>query len=67
MTYALWICRWKKLESLIKQGLLKSAKTCILEFYEHYVLRKHTRVKFDTVIHNIEGIFYYVHFDMRAC
>ena len=57
MTYALWICRWKKLESLIKQGLLKSAKTCILEFYEHYVLRKHTRVKFDTVIHNIEGIF----------
>lgn len=47
----------KNLESLIKQGLLKSAKTCILEFYEHYVLRKHTRVKFDTVIHNIEGIF----------
>ena len=39
------------LQSLVKQGLLKGAKACKLEFCEHCVLGKQTRVKFDTVVH----------------
>ena len=38
------------LQSLVKQGLLKGAKTCKLEFCEHCVLGKQTRVKFDTAV-----------------
>jgi len=39
------------LQALATQGLLKSALTCNLEFYEHYVLDKKIKVKFDIVIH----------------
>ena len=39
------------LKSLVKQGLLKGAKTCKLEFCEHCVLGKQTRVKFNIAVH----------------
>ena len=39
------------MQSLVKQGLLKGAKTYKLEFCEHCVLGKQTRVKFDTAVH----------------
>ena len=54
----------KALFSLVKRGLLKCAKTCKLEFYEHCVLGKQKRVKFGTAIHNTEGILDYVHSDV---
>ncbi|CAL8996546.1 unnamed protein product [Prunus brigantina] len=38
----------KALQGLVKQGLLKGAKACKLEFREHRVLGKQTRVKFGT-------------------
>ncbi|BBH04613.1 multidrug resistance-associated protein 9 [Prunus dulcis] len=47
------------------QGLLKGAKACKLEFCEHCVLGKQTRVKFGTAIHHTKGILDYVHTDAR--
>ncbi|CAL8989939.1 unnamed protein product, partial [Prunus brigantina] len=49
---------------LVKQGLLKGAKACKLEFCEHCVLGKQTRVKFGTAIHHTKGILDYVHTDV---
>lgn len=54
----------KALQGLVKQGLLKGAKTCKLGFCEHCVLGKQTRVKFGTAIHRTEGILDYVHTDV---
>ena len=52
------------LQSLVKQGLLKGAKTFKLEFCEHCVLRKQTSVKFDTAVHQTKGTLDYVHTDV---
>ena len=50
--------------SLVKQGLLKGAKPCKLDFYKYCVLGKQTRVKFGTAIHNTEDILDYIHLDV---
>ncbi|GMP87678.1 hypothetical protein CsSME_00039951 [Camellia sinensis var. sinensis] len=54
----------KALQGLVKQGLLKGAKTGKLEFCEHCVLGKQTRIKFGTAIHRTKGILDYVHTDV---
>ena len=48
----------------MKQGLLKGVKTCKLDFCEHCVLGKQTRVKFGIVVHQTKGILDYVHSDV---
>jgi len=53
----------KSMQVLIKQGLLKGAKTRKLEFCEHCVLGKKTKMKFGTVIHQTREILDYVHID----
>ncbi|KAH9805146.1 hypothetical protein KPL71_002341 [Citrus sinensis] len=54
----------KALQTLAKQGLLKGTNSCKLEFCEHCVLGKQTRVKFGSAIHNTKGILDYVHSDV---
>ena len=54
----------KSLKTLSDQGLLKGVKTCNLEFCEHCIKGKQTRVKFGTAIHNTKGILGYVHSDV---
>jgi len=44
-----------------KQYLLQGAKTCKLKFFEHFIIKKKTKAKFDTVIHCTKGILDYVH------
>ncbi len=46
---------------LMKQGLVKGAKICKLDFHEHCVLRKQTRVKFVRIVHQNKGTLDYVH------
>lgn len=55
----------KALQGLVKQGLLKGAKTRKFVFYEHYVLGKKTRVKFGPTIHRTKRTLDYIHTDMR--
>ena len=43
---------------------MKGAKTHKLEFCEHCVIGKKTKVKFDTAIYHTEGILDYVHTDV---
>ncbi|KAI4331921.1 hypothetical protein L6164_016867 [Bauhinia variegata] len=45
----------KSLQTLAKQGLLKGAKNCKMDFCEQCVLGKQTRVKFANAIHNTKG------------
>ena len=54
----------KSMQALTKQDLLKGAKTCKMEFFEHRALAKKTKVKFDTAIHRTKGILDYVHIDI---
>ena len=54
----------KSLQALVNQGLLKGARTCKLDFCEHCVIGKKTKVKFGTVTHCTEGILDYVHIDV---
>ena len=54
----------KSLKLLMDQGLLKGARACKLDFCEHCIKGKKTRVKFGIVIHNTEGILDYVHSDV---
>ena len=54
----------KALQTWIRQGILKGAKTGKIKFYEHCVLGKQTRVKFGNTIHQIECILDYVHTDV---
>ncbi|KAI4351351.1 hypothetical protein L6164_005724 [Bauhinia variegata] len=56
----------KSLQTLAKQGLLKGAKTCKMDFCEQCVLGKQTRVKFATAIHNTKGIMDYTHLNVRG-
>ena len=51
----------KSMQALVKQALLKGAKTCKLAFCEHCVLGKKTKVKFGTTIHRTKRILDYVH------
>lgn len=56
---------WEKTMAVLgKQGLLKGAKSCKLESYEHCVLSKQILVKFGTTIHFMNGLLYYVHMDV---
>jgi len=43
---------------------LKGAKTCKLEFCEHCVLGKKTKVKLGTAIHRTKGTLDYVYTDI---
>lgn len=52
------------LQGLVKQSLLKGVKTCKLEFCEHCILDKQTRVKFGTTIHRAQGTLDHVHTDI---
>ena len=45
----------KSLQALAKKGLLQDIRTCKLEFYEHCVIGKKTKVKFVTAIHCTKG------------
>ena len=54
----------KAMTVLSKQGLLKVAKSCKLEFCEYCVLGKQTRVKFGIIIHCIKGLLDSVHTDV---
>ena len=60
----LWHASENALQSLVKQGLLKGTKTYKLEFCEHCVLGKQTRVKFDTAVHKTKSTLDYVHTDV---
>ena len=51
----------KSLQALAKQGLLKCARTCRLDFCEHCVIEKKIKVKFGTATHCTEGILDYVY------
>ncbi|KAH9726277.1 Integrase catalytic domain-containing protein [Citrus sinensis] len=54
----------KSLQTLMRHGLLKGTKTCKLNFCEHCVVGKKTRVKFGTTNHDIREILEYVHSDV---
>jgi len=54
----------KSLQALAKKGLLKGTRTCKLEFCEHCVIGKKTKVKFDTTTHCTDGILDFVHTDI---
>ena len=48
----------------MRHGLLKGTKTCKVNFCEHCVVGKKTRVKFSTVNHDTREILKYVHSDV---
>ena len=52
------------LQALTTQGLLIGALTCNLESCEYCVLGKETKVKFDTVIHRMEGLLDLTYMDI---
>ena len=54
----------KSLQAFEKQGLLKCARTCKLNFWKHCVIRKKTKIKFSTATHCTEGILDNVHTDV---
>ncbi|KAH9685902.1 retrovirus-related pol polyprotein from transposon TNT 1-94-like protein [Citrus sinensis] len=54
----------KSLQTLMRHGLLKGTKTCKLNFCEHCVISKKTRVKFGTANHDTCEILEYVHSDV---
>jgi len=64
VTYVFGTCSEKSLQILAKQGLLEGVKTCKLDFCEHCVKEKQTRMKFGTAIHDTKGILDYVHSDV---
>jgi len=43
---------------------LKGARTCKLEFCEHYIIGKKTKVKFSIATHCTKGILDYIHTDI---
>jgi len=54
----------KGLAILHKQNLLPGLRHCKLEFCEHCVFGKQTRVAFGVGVHSSQGILDYVHFDV---
>ncbi|XP_070010835.1 uncharacterized mitochondrial protein AtMg00300-like [Nicotiana sylvestris] len=51
----------KSLKTLSDQGLLKGVKACNLEFCEHYVKGKHTRIKFGNQVQEVKKTAGIVH------
>ena len=43
---------------------MKGVRTCKLDFYEHYIIGKNTKVKFGTSTHCTDGTLDYVHTDV---
>ncbi|KAH9751443.1 hypothetical protein KPL71_014298 [Citrus sinensis] len=56
--------REKSLQTLMRHELLKGTKTCKLNFCEHCVVGKKSRVKFGTANHDTREILEYVHSDV---
>ncbi|KAH9753759.1 hypothetical protein KPL71_015193 [Citrus sinensis] len=54
----------KSLQTLMRHGLLKGTKTYKLNFCEHCVVGKKTRVKFGTANHDTRKILEYIHSDV---
>jgi len=54
----------KSWQTLAKQDLLKGANTCKLEFCEHSIIEKKTKVRLGTATHCTEGILDYTHTDV---
>lgn len=54
----------KYLQTLVKQGVLKGAKTSKLSCCEHCILGKQTWIKFEIAIHNTQEILDYAHSDV---
>ncbi|GAV91868.1 gag_pre-integrs domain-containing protein, partial [Cephalotus follicularis] len=52
------------LSTLSKRGLLCGEQTTPLEFCEHCVVGKQTRVKFSTGTHSTKGTLDYIHSDL---
>ena len=52
------------MQALARQGLLKGAGACKLEFCKHCIIRKKTKVKFGTATHCTKGLLDYVHTDV---
>ncbi|KAH9682243.1 hypothetical protein KPL71_027274 [Citrus sinensis] len=52
------------LKELEKQGALGSDKISIVGFYEECVLRKSSRTRFKTVVHNTKDTLDYIHSDL---
>ena len=52
------------LQALANYGLLKGVNTCKLDFCEYFIIKKKTKVRFDTATHCTEGILDYVHIDV---
>ena len=50
----------KSLQSLATQDLLKAPRTYKLDFCEHCIIRKKTKVKFSTATHCTKGVLDYV-------
>ena len=51
----------KAMQGLVKQNLLKGVKTCKINFGEHCILGKQTKVKFGNGIHQTKGTLDYIH------
>ena len=49
---------------LVKRELLKDCNMSKLPFYEHCVIGKHKRVKFNAFVHTTKGTLDYVHADL---
>ena len=54
----------RSLKGLVSQGLLKGVKSLKMDFYEHYILGKQTRVKFVGSLHQTDDILDYIHTDI---
>ena len=54
----------KNQQVFAKKELLKGAKICKLEFYEHCIIGNKTKVKCGIAIHCTEEIFNYVHMNV---
>ena len=57
-------CGEKALQTLVKGRLLRGASLAKLDFCEHCVKGKQTRVSFGTAIHNTKGVLDYIHTDV---
>ena len=54
----------RSLQGLVSQGLLRGVKSLKMDFYEHQILEKQTRMKFAGSSHQIDGILDYIHTDV---
>ena len=54
----------KSLKVLVKQELLKGARTYKLDFCEHFIIRKKTKVKIGIATHCTKRTLDYIHTDV---